>query len=37
MDSIGLTITALGFIALAFIPLTVAADFIHARTVGGDQ
>lgn len=37
MDSIGLTITALGLLAFAFIPLTLVADAIHARNLGGDQ
>ena len=36
MMSIGFTLTALGLLALAFIPLTALADFIHAHTYKGD-
>ena len=37
MSSLAFTLTALGLLAFAFIPLTLVADAIHARTLGGDQ
>jgi hypothetical protein len=36
MSALAFTLTALGLLAFAFIPLTALADFIHARTYKGD-
>ena len=37
MYPLAFTLTALGLLAFAFIPLTLVADAIHAHTLGGDQ
>ena len=36
MSSLAFTLTALGLLALAFIPLTALADFIHNHTYKGN-
>ncbi len=37
MSALAFTLTALGLLALAFIPMTALADFIHARTYKGNR
>jgi hypothetical protein len=37
MSSLAFTLTALGLLALAFIPLTALADAIHNHTYKGNR